>query len=240
MDTNKRKKLLENLWYVDENLKLTDDPVKSVGFIDLVMGKYTYYFIINFFECIGTAKSGQEARNLIDRWLKSKFSTHRLVLIESTFEPIIPLTTSVALCNENSAQHGREMGDCWVLTPFEGKIHIDDIRYRINTPHRANGVVKFEEDNCGAMNPTHKYIYNVNDAFKVFPAVLICYNEFPVHCQSLDLMDCKLYSNTHSLMCYNERMRREYCFKQRTTPVAAMHVELGAFDPLDGDFYEEF
>jgi hypothetical protein len=239
MDTNKRKRLLENLWYVDENLHLTDDPIKSVGFIDLVMGKYTYYFIINFFECIGTAKSFQEAKDLIKQWLKNKFSTHRLVRMESTFVPVFPLGTSVALCNENSAQHGREMEDCWVLSPFEGRIHIDDIYHIIDTVHPIKGIAKFEENDYGTIGCDKNFVHGVKGAFKVFPAVIVDYNAFPVHCQSVDLMDCKHYSNTHSLMCYNECVRREYFFKQRTSPVATVHVDLGSFNPLEDD-YEPF
>ena len=54
MNADKKEKLLRNLRYVDENLKLTDDPTKSVGFIDLVLVKDAYapYFVITFFECI--------------------------------------------------------------------------------------------------------------------------------------------------------------------------------------------
>ena len=240
MDTYKRKKLLENLWYVDENLKLTDDPVKSVGFIDLVLGQGTYYFIITFFEHIGVAKSSIEARNLIDRWLKNKFSSHRLVMRKSTFEPIIPLETSVALCNENFSKHRRKMEHCWVLEPFERKVHIDDINYRIDTALPVEYTGRFKENDIGAINCRYRFLYDVNETFNVFPAVLIDYNEFPVHCQNLDLMDCSHYSNTHSLNCYNEGIIREDFFKQRTSPVATINYDFGTFDPLQDDFYGEY
>ena len=74
----------------------------------------------------------------------------------------------------------------------------------------------------------------------MFPAVLIDYNEFPVHCQNLDLMDCSHYSNTHSLNCYNEGIIREDFFKQRTSPVATINYDFGTFDPLQDDFYGEY
>lgn len=224
MDANKRKKLLENLWYVDENLKLTDDPVKSVGFIDLVLGKYTFYFVITFFECIGTAKSCIDARKLIEEWLKCKFSTHRLATRNTTFEPVIPLATSVAFCKENSAQYGREMEYCWVLLSYDGKIHIDDVNYRLDFALPIKCAGKFKENDYGVMECGHEFVYDVNEEFKVFPAVLVDYNYFPFHCQSVDLLDHGLYSNTHLLKCYNEDMRREYYFKLRTTPFIEVRI----------------
>ena len=233
MNAEKKEKLLRNLWYVDENLKLTDDLTKSVGFIDLVLAPdiYSYYFVITFFERIGVAKSSQEARNLIEQWLKRKYSTHRLVAImNTTFEPVIPLSSSIAFCKENFAKHGREMEYCWVLLPYEGKIHIDDINYRVDTALPIKDAGKFEETDCGEMRYNHKFVYDVNEAFNVFPAVLIDYNKFPVHCQSVDLMNCRLYSNTHSLNCCNEGIRREYESKQRTKPILAVRIEGGSCD----------
>ena len=229
MDANERRRLLGNLWYVDENLKLTDDSIKSVGFIDLVLGDGTYYFIITFFERIGVAKSSIEARNLIEQWLKYKFSTHRLVIRKSTFEPVIPLATSVALCNENSAQHGREMFYCWGLLPDEGKIHIDDINYRLDIAIPIKNAGKFGEKDSGAMVTEHQFVYDLKEAFNVFPAVIIDYNEFPVHCQNVDLMDCRLYSNTHSLRCYNEAMRMEYGRKLRAPAILKVRIEIGHY-----------
>lgn len=225
MDANKRKRLLGNIWYVDENLKLTDDPVKSVGFIDLVLGKYTYYFVITFFERIGVAKSSQEARTLIEQWLKRKYGTHRLVIKKSTFEPVIPLATSVALCNENSAQHGKEMEYCWVLLPYEDKIHIDDINYRIDVAIPIKDAGKFEEQDSGAMYTTRNYVYDLKETFNVFPAVLVDYNDFSFHCQSVDLFDHRLYSNSHLLKCYNEEMRREYYFKLKNSHLIKVRID---------------
>ena len=232
MDINKRKKLLENLWYVDENLKLTDDPTKSVGFIDLVYGAgtYSYYFIITFFERIGVAKSSIDARTLIEQWLKRKYGTHRLATRNTTFEPTIPLASSVAFCNANSAQHGREMEYCWVLLPFEGKIHIDDINYRIDTAITIKDAGKFKETDTGAIYSGHTLVYDVNEPFSVFPAVLVDYNYFPFYCQSVELMDCGNYSNTHSLMCCNECIMREYDFRQRTQPMLTVRIEGGSYN----------
>lgn len=233
MNADKQEKLLRNLWYVDENLKLTDDLTKSVGFIDLVLAPdiYSYYFVITFFERIGVAKSSQEARNLIEQWLKHKYSTHRLVAImNTTFEPVIPLASSVAFCKENFAKHGREMEYCWVLLPYEGKIHIDDINCRVDTALPIKDAEKFEETDCGEMRYNHKFVYDVNEAFNVFPAVLIDYNKLPVHCQSVDLMNCRLYSNTHLLNCCNESIRREYEFRQRTKPMLTVCIEGGSCD----------
>ena len=232
MNADKKEKLLRNLWYVDENLKLTDDPTKSVGFIDLVYGAgtYSYYFIITFFERIGVAKSSIDARNLIDQWLKRKYGTHRLATRNTTFEPVIPLASSVAFCKENFAKHGREMEYCWVLEPFECKIHIDDINYRIDTAFPIKDARKFEETECGAMRYYHEFVHDVNEAFNVFPAVIIDYNEFLVHCQSHDLLDCNLYSNTHSLMCCNEGIMREYDFRQRTQPKLTVRIEGGSYN----------
>ena len=248
MNADKKEKLLRNLRYVDENLKLTDDPTKSVGFIDLVLVKDAYapYFVITFFECIGIAKSSQEARNLIAQWLRNKFSTHRLVMRKRTFEPIIPLASSVAFCKENFAKHGREMEYCWVLEPFECKIHIDDINYRVDTAFPIKDARKFEETECGAMRYYHEFVHYVNEAFNVFPAVIIDYNEFLVHCQSHDLLDCNLYSNTHSLHCCNEGIMREYDFRQRTTPMFTVHIEGGSCNTPGevwgaiGDFFDSF
>jgi hypothetical protein len=230
MNADKKEKLLRNLWYVDENLKLTDDPTKSVGFIDLVLAAdiYSYYFVITFFERIGVAKSSQEARNLIEQWLKRKYSTHRLATRNTTFKPVIPLASSVAFCKENFAKHGREMEYCWVLEPFECKIHIDDINYRVDTAFPIKDARKFEETDCGAMRYYHEFVHDVNEPFNVFPAVIIDYNEFLVHCQSHDLLDCNLYSNTHSLMCCNEGIMREYDFRQRTTPMFTVRIEGGS------------
>ena len=231
MNADKKEKLLRNLRYVDENLKLTDDPTKSVGFIDLVLVKDAYapYFVITFFERIGVAKSSQEARSLIEQWLKRKYSTHRLVAIRNTtFEPTIPLASSVAFCKENFAKHGREMEYCWVLEPFECKIHIDDINYRVDTAFPIKDARKFEETECGAMRYYHEFVHDVNEAFNVFPAVIIDYNEFPLHCQSVDLLDCNLYSNTHKLNCCNECIMREYDFRQRTTPILTVRIEGGS------------
>ena len=230
MDVSKKEKLLRNLWYVDENLKLTNDPTKSVGFIDLVLVKDAYapYFVITFFERIGVAKSSIEARNLIDQWLKRKYGTHRLATRNTTFDPIIPLASSVAFCKENFAKHGREMEYCWVLEPFECKIHIDDINYRVDTAFPIKDARKFEETECGAIRYYHEFVHDVNEAFNVFPAVIIDYNEFLVHCQSHDLLDCNLYSSTHSLMCCNEGIMREYDFRQRTTPILTVRIEGGS------------
>lgn len=249
MDINKRKKLLENLWYVDENLKLTDDPTKSVGFIDLVFGAgtYSYYFIITFFERIGVAKSSIDARTLIEQWLKRKYATHRLATRNTTFEPVIPLATSVAFCNANSAQHGREnsalhgrkMEYCWVLLPFEGKIHIDDVNYRTDTAIPIKDAGKFEETDSGAMESGHKFVYDVNEAFNVFPAVLVDYNYFPFYCQSVDLFDHKLYSNTNFLYWYNENKYREYSRKLRSPSVISVHIEPGDFG-VDAGAIEDF
>ena len=100
-------------------------------------------------------------------------------------------------------------------------------------------LAKFEENDYGTIGCDKNFVHGVKGAFKVFPAVIVDYNAFPVHCQSVDLMDCKHYSNTHSLMCYNECVRREYFFKQRTSPVATVHVDLGSFNPLEDD-YEPF
>ena len=232
MDADKKEKLLRNLRYVDENLKLTDDPTKSVGFIDLVLVKDAYapYFVITFFERIGVAKSSIEARTLIDQWLKRKYGTHRLATRNTTFEPVIPLASSVAFCKENFAKHGREMEYCWVLEPFECKIHIDDINYRVDTAFPIKDARKFEETECGAMRYYHEFVHDVNEAFNVFPAVIIDYNEFLVHCQSHDLLDCNLYSNTHSLMCCNEGIMREYDFRQRTTPKLTVRIEGGSYN----------
>ena len=249
MDVSKKEKLLKNLRYVDENLKLTDDPTKSVGFIDLVLviDAYAPYFVITFFERIGVAKSSNEARNLIDQWLKRKYSTHRLVTIRNTtFEPIIPLASSVAFCKENFAKHGREMEYCWVLEPFECKIHIDDINYRTDTAFPIKDARKFEETECGQIAYYHEFVHDVNEAFNVFPAVIIDYNEFLVHCQSHDLLDCNLYSNTHSLMCCNEGIMREYDFRQRTTPMFTVRIEGGSCNTPGevwgaiGDFFDSF
>ena len=239
MDVSKKEKLLRNLWYVDENLKLTNDPTKSVGFIDLVYGAgtYSYYFIITFFERIGVAKSSIEARTLIEQWLKRKYGTHRLATRNTTFEPVIPLATSVAFCNANSAQHGREMEYCWVLLPFEGKIHIDDINYRIDTAITIKDAGKFKETDTGAIYSGHTLVYDVNEPFSVFPAVLVDYNYFPFYCQSVDLMDCGNYSNTHSLMCCNERIEQEYFFRQRTQPMLTVRIEGGSCD-TPGDVWE--
>ncbi|MBE6462424.1 MAG: hypothetical protein E7005_01535 [Alphaproteobacteria bacterium] len=230
MDVSKKEKLLRNLWYVDENLKLTNDPTKSVGFIDLVLVKDAYapYFVITFFERIGVAKSSIEARNLIDQWLKRKYGTHRLATRNTTFDPIIPLASSVAFCKENFAKHGREMEYCWVLEPFECKIHIDDINYRVDTAFPIKDARKFEETECGQIAYYHEFVHDVNEAFNVFPAVIIDYNEFLVHCQSHDLLDCNLYSNTHSLHCCNEGIMREYDFRQRTTPMFTVRIEGGS------------
>lgn len=232
MNADKKEKLLRNLRYVDENLKLTDYPTKSVGFIDLVLVKDAYapYFVITFFECIGVAKSSIDARNLIDQWLKRKYGTHRLATRNTTFEPVIPLVSSVAFCKENFAKHGREMEYCWVLEPFECKIHIDDINYRVDTAFPIKDARKFEETECGAMRYYHEFVHDVNEAFNVFPAVIIDYNEFLVHCQSHDLLDCNLYSNTHSLHCCNEGIMREYDFRQRTTPILTVRIEGGSCD----------
>ncbi len=230
MNADKKEKLLRNLRYVDENLKLTDDPTKSVGFIDLVLVKDAYapYFIITFFERIGVAKSSIDARNLIDQWLKLKYGTHRLATRNTTFEPVIPLASSVAFCKENFAKHGREMEYCWVLEPFECKIHIDDINYRVDTAFPIKDARKFEETECGAMHYYHEFVHDVNEAFNVFPAVIIDYNEFLVHCQCHDLLDCNLYSSTHSLHCCNEGIMREYDFRQRTTPILTVRIEGGS------------
>ncbi len=249
MNADKKEKLLRNLWYVDENLKLTDDPTKSVGFIDLVLAAdiYSYYFVITFFERIGVAKSSQEARNLIEQWLKRKYSTHRLVAIRNaTFEPIIPLASSIAFCKENFAKHGREMEYCWVLLPYEGKVRIDNINYRVDTALPIKDAGKFEETDCGEMHYNHEFMYDVNEEFNVFPAVIIDYNEFPVHCQSIDLMDCRNYSNTHKLNCCNEGIRREYEFRQRTKSMVTVRIEGGSCDTpgsvwaVFDDFFDSF
>ena len=232
MNADKKEKLLRNLRYVDENLKLTDDPTKSVGFIDLVLVKDAYapYFVITFFERIGVAKSSIDARNLIDQWLKRKYGTHRLATRNTTFEPVIPLASSVAFCKENFAKHGREMEYCWVLEPFECKIHIDDINYRVDTAFPIKDARKFEETECGAMRYYHEFVHDVNEVFNVFPAVIIDYNYFPFYCQCVDLLDCGNYSNTHSLMCCNEGIMREYDFRQRTQPKLTVRIEGGSYN----------
>ena len=241
MNADKKEKLLRNLRYVDENLKLTDDPTKSVGFIDLVYGAgtYSYYFIITFFERIGVAKSSIDARTLIEQWLKRKYGTHRLATRNTTFEPVIPLATSVAFCNANSAQHGREMEYCWVLLPFEGKIHIDDINYRIDTAITIKDAGKFKETDTGAIYSGHTLVYDVNEPFSVFPAVLVDYNYFPFYCQSVDLFDHKLYSNTNFLYWYNENKYREYSRKLRSPSVISVHIEPGDFG-VDAGAIEDF
>lgn len=102
MDNNKRKKLLNDLCYVDADLKITEDVAKAVGFVDVIFDTGSdVHYVINFFECIGIAQSGKEALNLIQNWLLERYGHHYLA--EFLFEPIIPLVTSIGLCNENEA-----------------------------------------------------------------------------------------------------------------------------------------
>lgn len=110
---------------------------------------------------------------MIEQWLKRKYSTHRLATRNTSFEPVIPLASSVAFCKENFAKYGREMEYCWVLLPCEEKIHIEDINYRVDTALPIKDVVKFEENDCGEMLYNQEVVYDVNEAFNVFTVVFV-------------------------------------------------------------------
>ena len=113
-----RKRLLQNLCYVDENLMITQDVSKAVGFLDLISDTEGFpRFIINFFTPIGTARHWKDAMVMIKNWLDEKYKDHNLT--KYLFEPALPMAFSVALCNENEFIHGKHIEATVYIPGFE-------------------------------------------------------------------------------------------------------------------------
>ena len=217
-----RKELLNNLYYVDANLKITEDVNNAVGFFDVVLdNERDIRFIINFFECIGTAQSGREAIDMIMQWLIDKYGDH--ILSKRLFEPLIPLHTSVALCNENSTLLNRCIGDCWMQFPFQGAIHFTkygignrfDQIWLWDDAYPIEGMIKFQEKEDGTLvtNATTQLDRDI----KVFPALIVDSYFVQNFNPQLDRIWQKC-SSTMKIKNYNAQKRYDYEKKLRNTP----------------------
>lgn len=229
MDNNKRKKLLNDLCYVDADLKITEDVDKAVGFVDIIFDTDSdVHYVINFFECIGTAQSGKEAFNLIKNWLFERYGHHYLA--EFLFEPIIPLVTSIGLCNENEPLHGKCMADCWLQIPFVGRINFANYERKNSFQESSlwedalpiKDGVKFTENQIDELVIVpNDYLDLPNEEVKVFPSVIVG-REFS-HRGNLKITAFNTYySLTIKIQGYNLAQEMYYCQKERFRPVACV------------------
>ena len=231
MDNDERKKLLNDLCYIDADLKITEDVAKAVGFVDVIFDTDSdIHYVINFFECIGTAQSGKEAFNLIQNWLLERYGHHYLA--EFLFEPIIPLVTSIGLCNENEALHGKCMADCWLQIPFVGRINFANYEKKNSFQESGlwedalpiKGGVKFTENQIGELVIVPNGCLNLpNEEVKVFPAVIVG-REFS-HRGNLKITAFQTYySLTIKIRGYN--LAQEMYYRQKDfKPVASVIVK---------------
>lgn len=224
MKIDEEKELLNNICYVDANLKITEDANNAVGFLDVILdNEQQIHFIINFFECIGTAKYAKEAIDLITQWLIDKYGDH--ILSKYTFEPLIPLHTSVALCNENSAIHNRSIGNCWMQFPFQGAIHFT--KYGVGNRFGQiwlwddavpiEGIIKFQEKENGTLVTNATTQLEVGTDIKVFPALIVDRHFVQEFNPLLECIWGKC-SSTKNIKAYNAQKRSDYERKCRSTP----------------------
>ena len=195
-----RKRLLQNLCYVDENLMITQDVSKAVGFLDLISDTEGFpRFIINFFTPIGTARHWKDAMVMIKNWLDEKYKDHNLT--KYLFEPALPMAFSVALCNENEFIHGKHITDGWMYLLWGQRYEYapyGDGLYSIlstNAACHAREVHFKEENEIGQI--FLDYIDERDDSnVAVYPAVIVDDWRF-------------LYLNSY---CFREDLEGEYSF----------------------------
>lgn len=234
-----RKRLLQNLCYVDENLMITQDVSKAVGFLDLITDTNGIArFIINFFTPIGTARHWKDAMVMIKNWLDEKYKDHNLT--KYLFEPALPMSFSVALCNENEFIHGKHIEAAWMYllygqryeyAPYGDGLSPDDgglyFILSTNASFHVREVHYKDEDEIGQI--FWDYIDERDDSnVAVYPAVIVDEWRFLYLNSYLDRDDLgKEYSFTYKVLKYNNYKDAEFRDRSLGKPMFQCQIVLG-------------